>query len=111
MNKNKSLRDCLKNREWWHVRKYYKSGHGALIVGENGVANDDDYLFLNITKHPPNGYSYLETEKPINFGESKSYIRLYIQRGNKKRFSKWKMKYEFSKADLDRVEEFLNRKK
>ena len=101
----------IKRKEWWHTRQYYKSRHGALIVGESGPENDDDYGFLNITKNPPVGYSYIETEKPINKGNEKSHIRLYLQRGKKKRFSKWIMKYEFSKKDFDEVEKYLKKKK
>jgi len=98
----------IKERSWWHVRKYFKSGHAALIVGEN----EDEFAFLNITKNPPNGYSYFETKNPISLLEKKkSHIRLYLQIGKKKRFSKWLMKYEFSKEDLEKVESFLNKTK
>ncbi|MBQ6730924.1 MAG: hypothetical protein IJR08_03345 [Bacilli bacterium] len=100
----------IKNRNWWHIRKYYRSGHGALIVGESGQKNGD-YYFLNITKNPPVGYSYFETEKPINQGKQKSHIRLYLQKGKKKTFSRWTMKYELSNQDLDKIEEFLEKKK
>ena len=99
----------IKNRAWWHIRKYHKSGHGALIVGESGETKDDDYGFLNITKNPPIGYSYLETEKPINNKNDKSHIRLYLQRGKKKRFSKWTMKYQLTIKDYDRIEKYLNK--
>lgn len=98
MENNKRL--YIKNKNWWHVRKYYKSGHAALIVGESA----ENYYFLNITKHPPSGYAHIETKKPINLGKEKSYIRLYLQKGTKKRFSKWKMKYEFAKEDLDKID-------
>ena len=100
----------IRDRNWWHIRKYYKSGHGALIVGEGGQ-NNSDYYFLNITKHPPLGYSYFETEKPINQSDEKSHVRLYLQKGKKKTSSRWVMKYELSKNDLDIVEAFLKKKK
>ena len=107
-NKTKIL---IKNRVWWHVRKYYKSGHGALIVGESSEKDDGDYYFLNITKHPPAGYSYFETKEPINKSKEKSYVRLYLQKGNKKRFSKWLMKFELTEEDYKRIEDYLNEKK
>lgn len=40
----------IKPKSWWHIRKYYKSGHGALIVGESGPSSDDDYGFLTSQK-------------------------------------------------------------
>ena len=98
-------------RGYWHIRKYFKSGHGALIVGESGTSSDDEYGFLNITKNPPKGYSYMETEKPINKGEENSFVRLYLQKGKKKRFSKWTMKFEISNSDLDKIEKYLNQKR
>lgn len=101
----------IKEKGWWHIRKYYKSGHGALIVGETGPDQEDDFGFLNITKNPPAGYSYYETEKPINNKDRKSYIRLYLQKGKKKRFSKWLMKYELSKKDLKVIGNYLNKRK
>ena len=111
-NNNKIVKDdiMIKNRNWWHIRKYYKSGHGALVVGESGQKNGY-YYFLNITKNPPVGYSYFETEKPINQSEEKSHIRLYLQKGKKKTFSRWVMKYELSLKDLEIVEAFLEKKK
>ena len=102
----------IKDRSWWHIRKYYKSGHGALIVGESGPDNDDDYGFLNITKNPPIGYAYQETEKSISKNTNeKSYIRLYLQRGKKNKFSKWLLKYEFSDEDYDAVLIYIKKKK
>ena len=102
----------IKDQSWWHIRKYYKSGHGALIVGESGPGNNDDYGFLNITKKPPTGYAYRETEKSISKNiEEKSYIRLYLQRGKKKRFSRWLLKYELTDKDYQIVLVFLKNKK
>lgn len=66
---------------------------------------------MNITKNPPKGYSYIETAKPINKKETKSHIRLYIQRDKKKNLSKWTMKYELSSEDLDIIQEFLDKKR
>ena len=97
----------IKDRSWWHIRFYYKSGHGALVVGEN----ESEYGFLNITTNPPIGYSYIETEKPINMKNNKSHIRLYIQVDKKKYLSKWIMKYKLSNKDLDAVEEYLETQK
>lgn len=109
---NKKIENVImiRERDWWHIRKYHKSGHGALIVGES-EQKDGYYYFLNITKNPPLGYSYFETKKPINRGEEKSHIRLYLQKGKKKAFSRWKMKYELSIKDLDIVEKFLEKKR
>ena len=101
----------IKEQSWWHIRKYYKSGHAALIVGESGSSNNDDYGFLNITKHPPLDRSYRETQKAINNGTEKSHIRLYLQRGKKKRFSKWIMHYELSSEDYKTIQEFLDKQK
>ena len=98
-------------RRLWHIRKYFKSGHAALIVGESGNSQDDDYGFLNITKKPPNGYSYLECDKPINKSEQKSFIRHYVQRGKKKKFSKWIMNFEISDSDLDKIQNYLENKR
>ena len=56
MENNKKL--YFKNKKWWHARKYYKSGHAALIVGER----TENYYFLNITKHPLSGYAHIETK-------------------------------------------------
>ena len=109
MSNNKKI-TFIKKREWWHLRKYYKSGHGALIVVESGPNQGDVYYFLNITKHPPNGYSYFETEKPINISNEKSFIRLYLQKGKKKSFSKWLLKYELTENDLDKVARYLEEK-
>lgn len=100
----------IKPKSWWHIRKYYKSGHGALIVGESGPSSDDDYGFFNITKNPPDGYAYFETEKPINNGNQKSHVRLYLQKGKKKRFSKWIMNYEFSTKDYEYIDIYLKNK-
>lgn len=44
MSNNKKI-TFIKKREWWHLRKYYKSGHGALIVGESGPNQGDVYYF------------------------------------------------------------------
>lgn len=109
--KQNTLVIIIKDRAWWHIRKYYKSGHGALIVGESGEKSDDDYYFFNITRNPPIGYSYFETSKPINKGDQKSHIRLYLQRGKKKRFSRWVMSFELSKKDYDIIERYLSDKK
>ena len=50
MKKQKEFKILIiKDESWWHIRKYYKSGHGALIVAESGQSNEDDYGFLNIT--------------------------------------------------------------
>ena len=112
MKKQKEFKILIiKDESWWHIRKYYKSGHGALIVAESGQSNEDDYGFLNITKNPPIGYSYFETEKPINNKGEKSHIRLYLQRGKKKRFSKWIMKFELSKSDLKTICIYLSKRK
>ena len=112
MKKKKEMKILIiKEETWWHIRKYYKSGHGALIVAESGPGKEDDYGFLNITKNPPIGYSYFETEKPINNKEEKSHIRLYLQRGKKKRFSKWIMKFELSEKDLEFIWKYLRKRK
>lgn len=102
----------IKSREWWHFRKYYKSGHAALIVGEDNLGEDGYYVFLNVTKNPPTGYAYYETNRPISINEEKkSNIRLYLQKGKKKRFSKWKMKYELTDKDYSAIEEFFKQQK
>ena len=101
----------IKEQSWWHIRKYYKSGHAALVVGESGPSENDDYGFLNITKNPPAGYSYLETQFPINNGSKKSHIRLYIQRDKKKYLSKWLMNYELSLEDYRAIQDFLDKQK
>lgn len=80
-------------------------------MAESGPDKEDDYGFLNITKNPPVGYSYFETEKPINNKKDKSHIRLYLQRGKKKRFSKWLMKFELSGNDLEIIYKYLSKRK
>ena len=101
----------IKEQSWWQIRLYYKSGHGALIVAESGPEPDEEYGFLNITKNPPSGYAYIETDKPINNKNEKSHIRLYLQRGKKKRFSKWILKFELSEKDIEQIIDYLEKKK
>lgn len=110
--KKENLKELvIKDSSWWHIRLFYKSGHGALIVAESGAEQEEDYGFMNITKNPPTGYAYYETDKPINNKEEKSHIRLYLQRSKKKRFSKWIMKFELSEKDVEAILKYLNKRK
>ena len=45
-------------------------------------------------------------KKAINNGTEKSHIRLYLQSGKKKRFSKWIMHYELSSEDYKTIQEY-----
>lgn len=99
------------DKNQWRIKLYYKSQHGALIIGEYQHGTDNGYLFLNITKNPPNGYSYYETKQSISRNiTEKSYIRFYVQRDKKKYFSKWDMNFELSEADLTAIENFIKKK-
>lgn len=36
-DKKENLKELvIKDSSWWHIRLFYKSGHGALIVAESG---------------------------------------------------------------------------
>lgn len=101
-----------KPRSWWHIRKNYKSRHGALIVGEdNSIPKDEKYHYMDITTNPSKNDSYIPLSVPINLKGDKSHVRKYVGTKSKKYFSNWLMNYEISEKDLDEIEKYLKTKK
>ena len=99
-------------RSWWHIRKNFKSRHGALIVGEdNSIPKDEKYHYMDVVTHPSKNDSYIPLENPINLKGDKSHVRKYVGTKSKKYFSSWLMKYVISNKDLDEIEKYLKNKK
>ena len=78
-----------------HFRKYYKSKHPALIVGED----KKDYKFRRVTSSELSGHHKNEKvyPNPDRLKNTPMYIVKQIQKDKKSQFSKWKYPWKYDK--------------
>lgn len=79
-----------------HFRKYYKSGHPALIVGEEKSNQKDMWKFKKVMHEPKDG-RHLNDEvspNPNKKDPRPMYIGRRVRKDEKKHFSPWKYKWK-----------------
>ena len=93
--KNQRNSNQKSNDIYPHFRHYHKSGHPALILGEEG----EDYHFRRVTSSPKSGHHKNEeiNPNPDKRRTTPMYIVKQRQRDNKKFFSRWKYSWKFPK--------------
>ncbi len=82
-----------------HFRKYYKSGHPALIVGEDKTHDDEEWQFRKVMHSPKDGRHNNEMVFPNpNINDSEPmYIVKRVRHDSKRNFSSWKYPWRYSK--------------
>lgn len=100
----------MKDKKWWHIRKYFKSNHHALIVDEDNCHANGKYYYMDITTHPAKKAKYIKLSAPINNKDECSYVRKYVGKAFKKKFSRWISKYEINSDDMNKIENYLKNK-
>lgn len=76
-----------------HFRKYFKSNHPALIVGEE----KEDYKFRRVTSSALSGHHKNEKvfPNPDKSRKTPMFIVKQEQKDKKNRFSKWKYPWKY----------------
>jgi len=87
---------ATKKETYPHFRKYNKSNHPALIVGE---ATSEEYKYRKVTSSARDGRHLNEKVEPNpdRTRNTPMYIGTRVRHDNKKHFSKWKYPWIYKK--------------
>lgn len=80
-----------------HFRKYYKSGHPALIVGEDNNTGNEKWKFRKVMHNERDGrhLNELKSPNPNKKDPLPMYIGKRVRMDNKKHFSSWKYPWRY----------------
>lgn len=84
----------VKKDTYPHFRRYNKSGHPALIVGEKSV---EEYNYRKVTHSERDGRHLNEkvSPNPNPLDKKPMYIGKRVRHDSKKHFSKWKYPWKY----------------
>ncbi len=96
-NDNKNI--ITKSIKFPHFRKYLKSKHPALIVGEQKINNIDEWKYRKVMHCEKDGRHLNEKIYPNSDPTDKEpmYIAKRIRHDNKKYFSSWQYPWKYKK--------------
>lgn len=85
-----------------HFRKYFKSGHPTLIVGEQKAENNrEEWRYRKVMHAERDGRHFNEvvTPNPNKNDPRPMHIARRVRHDDKENFSKWKYPWQYPKKD------------
>lgn len=103
----------MKERKWWHFRKYIKGGHTHIIFDEDiHDKNNPLYYSLQINSHGKSGNSKnIKLKGKYGDNASKdSYLQKKLYKKPKKLYKK-KLSYKLEDKDYEVIKKIANKKR
>ena len=88
-----------KSKEFPHFRKYYKSGHPALIVGEEKGPKKEMWKYRKVMHGEKDGRHLNESvsPNPNRKDPNPMHIAKRVRKDEKRNFSSWKYPWKYKK--------------
>lgn len=99
IKKNNNKKTLTNLTKFPHFRKYFKSNHPTLIVGEQKTKNTDEWKYRKVMHSEKDGRHLNEKvyPNPDTTDKKPMYIAKRVRHDDKKHFSSWTYPWKYKK--------------